>query len=202
MHLGSEFFAAIDLSNFFGTVGRSKIVRSLKRLGFTYKEAGEIASASTVRDGGRAFVPYGFVQSPLLASIALAESYLGRQLAGLRRKGVKVSLYVDDLVLSHVDDEATLSEAVDTLVEAATISGFLVNGAKLQRPSRTVVAFNIRLSHGRLELMPDRLLDFRQRLAGSGPDASAMATISYVDMIDVRQGDILRAEVGLAPVSP
>ncbi len=63
-------------SRFFHSVTRTKVHRSLRALSFTQVEALDYASESTVRlpGGPRRFVvPYGFVQSPLLTSLALAQ---------------------------------------------------------------------------------------------------------------------------------
>ena len=62
------------------------------------------ANDSTVKhpaDKNRAMLPYGFVQSPTLASLALFDSRLGGYLEQLKKiKYVVVSVYMDDIIVS------------------------------------------------------------------------------------------------------
>ena len=63
------------------------------------------ANASTVRppdDEKRYMLPYGFVQSPILASLALGESRLGKRLCTIAElPQTAVSVYVDDIIVSN-----------------------------------------------------------------------------------------------------
>jgi hypothetical protein len=78
-HLGNSSFVRMDVANFFGSINRSRITRCLKsKVG--YPKAREWANASTVKQPGGAegyIVPFGFVQSQILASLCLSESALG-----------------------------------------------------------------------------------------------------------------------------
>ena len=196
-HTGNRVFAAVDLAYFFGTVGRSKIIRALKRIGFSFAAAKEIAIDSTVRDEGRSFIPYGFVQSPLLATIALVESHLGRILTTLDQSEVVKSLYVDDIILSHPTYYAAVHNAYRMLMEAADKAGFAVNFDKCQSPSARIEAFNIVLQREGLALTDDKLLEFRSRIAGAPVGPSTMATIRYAELVNADQGNLLRMEAGL-----
>jgi hypothetical protein len=77
-HVGNYIFARLDIQNFFGSINRTRVTRCLTSK-FGYKQAREWANASTVvdRDTKRSFVPFGFVQSPIVASLCLSESALG-----------------------------------------------------------------------------------------------------------------------------
>jgi hypothetical protein len=114
----NSWFVHLDIKDFFGSINRSRITRSLKSL-FGYKQAREIANISTVIHPNRGdfVLPFGFVQSPLIASICLHKSALGNRLQGLQKEGVTVSVYVDDLILSandhHALDEGLTLEASD-----------------------------------------------------------------------------------------
>ena len=65
----------ILLKDFFYTVRRNRVDRALRACGV--RQHVHFAKWSTVKDpqgGGGYVLPYGFVQSPLLASLVLAES--------------------------------------------------------------------------------------------------------------------------------
>ena len=196
-HVTNSVYSTIDLANFFGNVGRSKIIRCLKRIGFSYSDAKEIAMQSTVRDGNVSFVPYGFVQSPLLATIALVESHFGRALVDLEAWGITISVYVDDIILSHPTCSTTLINAYEMLLTAANTADFDVNGTKSQPPSTAIVAFNIVLKAGELSLTDDKMLEFRSRIVGELVGPATLATIRYAESVNPDQGISLRQEVGL-----
>jgi hypothetical protein len=71
---------------------------------FSHDEALRIATASTVRhpdDNARRILPYGFIQSPLLASLVLHESTLGKYLDALHRdERFVVAVYMEDIIIS------------------------------------------------------------------------------------------------------
>src|ERR1700712_4044460 len=84
-HLASRFFVKLDLSDFFGSISRSRVSRTLKTF-YSHAVARQMATSSTVRhpdNPGRTILPYGFVQSPLLASLVLHKSSLGKFLEAL-----------------------------------------------------------------------------------------------------------------------
>jgi Reverse transcriptase (RNA-dependent DNA polymerase) len=92
-----------DLSKFFDHVTRTKVARALKEIRFKPATAFEYACQSTVEKtlGRRDFsLPFGFPQSPLLATLALSRSALGRQLELIRTQNIRVSIYMDDIILS------------------------------------------------------------------------------------------------------
>jgi len=78
-HLENKFFVHLDIQNFFGQVSATRVTRWLKPL-VGYEKAREFAKASTVAHPvhGGTMLPFGFVQSPLLASLCLFHSALGR----------------------------------------------------------------------------------------------------------------------------
>src|SRR5262249_22936156 len=144
-HLGSQIFFRVDIDDFFGSIKRSRITRVLKPL-FGYEQAREWAIASSVQfpgDPKRTILPFGFVQSPLLASLCLRESALGRFLERVHKKGdVKVSVYVDDIVLSSSDPRGLGAELIEALRASAKRSRFSFGVAKAQGPGIAIEAFN------------------------------------------------------------
>ena len=103
-HLPNRIFATLDISGFFDSVTRSKIHRALRGIGLRHEPAWEIAQRSTVeknKDRGDFSLPYGFVQSPILASLALDKSGLGRAMSAVARSNhTRLTCYVDDVILS------------------------------------------------------------------------------------------------------
>ena len=72
-HLGNDLFIRADIKQFFNQVNRSKVTRALKSFTRNYLESRDIACESTVRkpDGAanEFILPFGFVQSPIIASL-------------------------------------------------------------------------------------------------------------------------------------
>ena len=72
------------------------------------------------------FLPYGFVQSMVLATICIEFSLLGSALIRTYGGGnVRVSMYVDDIILSS-DDEGALVKAYDEVLNSVRQSNFRV----------------------------------------------------------------------------
>jgi hypothetical protein len=144
-HLHHKYFIRADIDDFFGSVNRSRITRCLKGQ-FGYAQARRMAILSTVphpAESARWMLPYGFVQSPILASLSLACSRLGTYLAALSKvDGVAVSVYVDDIVVSS-NCISSLTECLTKLTGVAEKSGFLLNDAKVQGPAMSIIVFNI-----------------------------------------------------------
>ncbi|HEV2079228.1 MAG TPA: reverse transcriptase domain-containing protein [Allosphingosinicella sp.] len=81
-HHAAPWVASLDLQRFFDHISRSRVHRAMKKLGFSKDEAWEIACDSVVdkHPPRRRFsIPFGFVQSPILASVVLSKSALGRR---------------------------------------------------------------------------------------------------------------------------
>jgi hypothetical protein len=160
-HDRHNFFFRVDLENFFGQVSRSRVTRCLKYW-FSYKDAREMASESVVRVpvGGGFCLPYGFVQSSILAALAMDRSKLGSYLRSIERNAIfKVSVYVDDIIISS-DDLAALRQAALDLRVAADKSLFPISVGKTEGPANQITAFNIELAHKRQGVTPARLAEF------------------------------------------
>lgn len=197
LHSADKVFVHLDLADFFGSVSQTRVTRCLKtRLG--YEQARWIAKESTVEHpggSGAKVLPYGYAQSPILASLALYESQLGRVLQGLVTSGrVRVSVYVDDIILSG-EDVGFLNACVDEIRMSAARSRFALNEAKTQGPDPVVRAFNVNISHMSMEIAADRLALFRQAVQGSTNKHRTDAIIKYVKIVNQAQGDALEGEI-------
>lgn len=180
-HICNDIFLKVDIQDFFGSINRTRITRCLKPR-FGYKIAREWAIASTIRHpGGKATVlPYGFVQSQLLASLSLFESALGRLLHRMHGNGgVVVSVYVDDIIVSCRDKTQIESLHAD-VVAAAARSRLILNPAKSVGPAPQISAFNILVSEAEISIEPTRLADFALKLIAGATPAQRRGILSYV----------------------
>jgi hypothetical protein len=82
------------------------------------------------------------------------------------------------------------------LIEAARLSGFVINATKSQLPGPEITVFNIVLSNGELALTSDRMHEFESDLMRSAPSAAA-GIIAYVRSVNGSQADRL-VQVALA----
>ena len=190
-HLHNRCFSTLDISGFFDSVTRSKIYRALCSIKIGRRKAWEIAQQSTVEKMAGSFsLPYGFVQSPILASLALDRSALGRRIASLARSNhVRLSCYVDDVVFSGVEKCAVESARLE-LIEAAGLSNFVINTIKSQLPGPQITVFNIVLSNGEMALTADRMRQFEKDLIHA-TQPTAAAILAYAASVNSSQADYL-----------
>lgn len=190
-HEASNFFTRIDLSRFYYKVTKNKIVRSLVKAGFSFKEANEIAIESVVRTTDGYCLPYGFVQSSLLSSIVLSHSALGKVLRD-KTKSFNISVYVDDILISHtgkISEIRTFSEAVCI---SAAYSNFPINTDKTDIGKTEIEIFNIDLAQNSKFISDKRLGEFLIEMRSTKSDERADSMIAYVRQVNVIQADLLR----------
>lgn len=179
-HRDNHSFARIDISNFFYSISRRRVQSALDRV--------EIANArfyaqwSTVVSpygSPRYALPYGFVQSPILASLVVATSELGQHLLCLPAS-IRVGVYVDDISLSS-DDPAALRQAYDATLAAIVNDGFAVSHSKLRPPSPTIDIFNCELTHRDAHVSDGRINSF---LATDPNQAAKDAFVAYCATVE------------------
>lgn len=187
-HVRSRYFSNIDLANFFGHVTKSKIIRALKGLKVSYEEADYIASVSTVRskETKQNVLPFGFTQSPILASIVFDKSRLGAAVRQIRKTGVCVSVYVDDIILSANSRDA-LVQQYGFLSQEIAKAGFAMNASKSQPVSSNIRAFNIELSNDQLVVEPQRLEGFLTQLYQASNEYVTHGILGYVHTVNKDQ---------------
>lgn len=187
-HAANEFFYRADLDDFFGRVNRSRVTRCL-RSWFSYADARAMASESVVKrpalDG---FVlPYGFVQSPILASVALDKSKLGSFLRKIDGgSDLTVSVYVDDIIISG-NDELTLADVSKELVQIANSALFPISESKNEGPARGITAFNIELSHETLQITEARLAKLRAAYKAASSENAKAGIFGYIGSVNADQ---------------
>ncbi|MDE1988051.1 MAG: hypothetical protein KGJ28_16055, partial [Alphaproteobacteria bacterium] len=181
------YFARLDIEKFYGTVTRNKLTRALKKIGFSFADAVSLSHRScVVLDGGRR-LPYGYVQSPILASLVLDTSALGHGFREVLEKDVNLSVFMDDVLLSHPDSSALIDEALMVLHQAAEKSGFTFSAEKFEGPADLVTIFNIILQHESLTLTPERYESFAQRVLAQGHGNSTQGILGYVRHVNEQQ---------------
>jgi hypothetical protein len=188
-HIGHSQLVRLDIEDFFGSVGLSRLTRSLKAR-FGYPQARTWAKASVVRHPttGALILPFGFVQSQILASMCLHDSALGGTLRRLSRDpSFRISVYVDDIILS-AENAAQCAEALALIEEAAASSHFRLSAAKRQGPSDRITAFNIEVGLNTLAISPARLAAFKNRMKAVDPVAR-QAIVGYVNTVNASQAD-------------
>ena len=179
-HRESAWFARLDISRFFYSVSRRRVQSALQRIGV--RESRFFAKWSTVRNpyGQPEYaLPYGFVQSPILASLVIATSEIGLHLRALEPR-VKVSIYMDDIALSG-GDRNELQLAYDETIALMEREGFAVSPDKARPPAQEIDIFNCDLSTGRSAVRDARIEAF---LAGDPSETSEVAFVAYCASVE------------------
>ncbi|MDX1303430.1 reverse transcriptase domain-containing protein [Photobacterium sp.] len=158
-HTKNVFFSCLDLTDFFGSMSRTRVTRSLKsHIG--YEAARALAKASTVphlrMNEHSHSIPYGFSQSPILATLCLDKSTLGQCIKQCHEsRDVTVTIYMDDIVISS-SDSVYLATWITLFKEAALKSKLVLNDSKESPIATSVEVFNIELSHKHLKVTEER----------------------------------------------
>ncbi|MDR6936005.1 reverse transcriptase domain-containing protein [Luteibacter sp. 3190] len=187
-HVENRYFFRADIDDFFGRVGRSRITRCLKTW-FSFADAREMADISVVRHPvhGSHILPYGFVQSPILASVALDMSRLGACLRSLaKHKPLKVSVYVDDIIISSNDLEL-LNTAADAVLRRGEQALFPIGALKREGPCEAITAFNIELAQHSLNISEQRMKVFRDRYLSSDDESVRAGILGYIGAVNPSQ---------------
>ncbi|MEO5611153.1 MAG: reverse transcriptase domain-containing protein [Sphingomicrobium sp.] len=160
-HREHQFFARVDIRRFFYSIARNRVRRALSAIGID--RALHYAKWSCVKNphGEPAYsLPYGFIQSPILATLVLMESGVGRFLRVLEQQGhVKVTVYMDDISLSS-NDLPLLKAAFEQLLTKLDESEFQISPNKVREPSPAMDVFNCDMKSGRTTVRDDRVALF------------------------------------------
>lgn len=189
-HMGSKVFSHLDVSRFFYRISKNKIIKSLKKIGFSFSEANDAAAHSVVVVDDSYFLPYGFTQSPILASLCLFHSDAGKVLMRARRKFI-VSVYVDDIVISVHEEDAgdDLRVFTEEVIKVFDGAGFPISAEKRQVAVEAINTFNVTLSHNFSEITKSRMEEFFYQVRISIDNEDSIRGISnYVHSINADQG--------------
>lgn len=188
-HRDNAYFSRFDINRFFFRVGKNRIIKSLKRIGFSFDDANDAAAHSVVKTESGFSLPYGFTQSAALASLCLDMSPCGAFLRNVPKE-FRISVYVDDIILSHASDRGALLALSNEFVECFRSSGFPVSENKMTLADTEIVAFNIRLKRGQLNIIPDRMQEFYNTIALNPSNDCVLNGIEgYVRTVNSDQAD-------------
>ena len=188
-HAAQRYFGKRDIDHFFGKVTKTKVARSLERIGFDYRTAFNTATNSVVSAEIGKHVPYGFVQSPVLATLALEKSALGSFLLRSRHAGLTVTAFMDDIAFSSNDPELVRRFGSD-LEAAAEKARFPFAAAKTVECATKMEVFNCSVEEGQLQITEERMKKFLGDLPGASA-ARRSGMINYVNAINETQGQEL-----------
>lgn len=179
-HRDSEWFARIDITRFFYSISRRRVQSALDRIGLG--RARFFAQWSTIRNpyGEPPYsLPYGFVQSPILASLVIANSAIGDHLRALEPH-VRASVYMDDIALSGADRDELLV-AYEQTIALLEQEGFSASPEKLRAPALEIDIFNCDLSGGRTRVRDERIAQFLALPRGEASEAAFAAYCASVE---------------------
>ena len=163
-HISQRYFFKIDLQNFFYSIARERVFRTLRN--WHFRPGGNYARWSCVRnpypEGPDYVLPIGFLQSPMLASLVLMRSPIATAIREVRERGVVISVYLDDFIGSHADANV-LQEAYKKILASCVEANFIPNEQKLTPPSEAIIAFNCDLTHGHTEVTQTRIEKFLEK---------------------------------------
>jgi hypothetical protein len=153
------------------------------------------AIASTVRlpesINKKYVLPFGFVQSPIIASLCLQKSGLGKYLNVLSKKtDISVSVYMDDIIISG-DNSSALEKIIKEINLVSEKSKFKLNPDKEEGPSKKITAFNIDLSYGLLKISDIRFESFNSDYEAAKNENQRKGIISYIHSVNKKQAEVL-----------
>lgn len=186
-HTTDRTFLRADICHFFNCISTNRIIRNLKDMGFSYEDAKRMGRESTVRNPQNHeeyVLPYGFIQSPIIASLCLFKSALGSFLDGLTKDGCCVTVYMDDILISSQSSPVEMSSVFSELVEKAEKSKLPINQNKTFGPALHSEIFNITIGNEELKLSSNRMEQFKSQALESQTPASIDAILRYVGQIN------------------
>lgn len=160
-HRAKRYFARVDIANFFYSVGHNQVARELQRLRLARGE--HFAKWSTVKNPFEQpsySLPYGFVQSPILATLVLAKSAVGDYLREIDGK-VVVTVFMDDIAISG-NNKQVIERAYKKIRRELAEAHFPINERKSIGPSRTIELFNCHVEHMSTLVTEARRAEFYQ----------------------------------------
>ena len=191
-HLNNSSFIHLDIENFFGSINKSRVTRCLTEF-FPYNLAREMTNDSIEKHPQKKnyILPFGFVQSPIIASLCLDKSGLGTFLKKLsNRTDIVVSVYVDDIIIS-AKDHSVLADILISIKNKADKAGFHLNEKKEEGPSIKITAFNIELSEGSVFITTQRMQQLKESFEQSESDHQKNGILGYIQTVnELQKNDI------------
>jgi Reverse transcriptase (RNA-dependent DNA polymerase) len=158
-HRKNRCFARVDLKTFFYSISRNRVARALHEI--KIPKAGHYAKCSCVKNpyGEPSYsLPYGFVQSPILATLVFSRSVLGEFLRECRRD-ITLSVYMDDIAISSPSYDV-LQKVFEELTIKIQEANFPINLEKTMPPTKLMNLFNCEIELNRTSVMEARRAAF------------------------------------------
>jgi hypothetical protein len=158
-HRKNRYFARVDLKNFFYSISRNRIARALREI--KIPKAWYYAKCSCVKNqfGEPSYsLPYGFVQSPMLATLVFSRSVLGEFLRESQRE-ITLLVYMDDIALSSPANDV-LQKVFEELKTKIQEANFPINLEKTKPPTELMELFNCELELNRASVTEARQTAF------------------------------------------
>lgn len=196
-HVGNKYFLKYDISDFFPSVHRNRIIKRLKKIGYSFFEAESFAALSTVKSQktGKFAVPFGFVQSSTLAALDLHFSDLGQFIFEVAQS-VRVSVSVDDIIFSSDNCSRLLQLNTDCL-QAFQNSNYMLNIEKsVTIPTNQITAFNIQLNENGLKVKSRKMDYFKNEIMRRRDARYSQAIYGYVNSVNPAQTMGLARQLG------
>lgn len=195
IHLNHHYFCKLDVKDFFSSVSRSRVTRTLKEF-FPYETARRFAKISTVKhlinNQHSHSLPLGFVQSPLLATLCLNKSSFGACIdACSTKEGIEISVYMDDIILSS-DSIELLDTWYQKLKESAISSKFNLNEKKEVKQALQITAFNIDISFNQMTITQQRFMELLNLYRNSQSEPQRNGIGGYVGSVNKVQATLLK----------
>lgn len=213
-HIGARWLLKMDLHNFFGAIGESRVYRQLRNIGYPALLAFEMARIctrvvppSTNRDWleGRGVEPYGFPYpgtlpqgAPTSGALANAVAFrLDERLTDIaERSSLVYTRYSDDLTFSSPSpfNRASVPRLIAEVEGAITLERFAAHRRKtrLIPPGARKVVLGLMLTDNAVRLLPefrDRLDNHIRCVTKYGPGSHATkrrfdSTLSMINHVD------------------
>lgn len=186
-HQNNKYFCKIDLKDFFPNIKKNKVQRILKKVGFSFNKSKEMAEWSTVASKQNKHLrnlPYGFVQSQIIASLCLDFSSLGTYLKKISSNDT-LTVYVDDIIISG-NNKTHLKSIYLKSLEKLVESGFTLNETKSHPPQINTCAFNINIKQNEIYITKDRINKFTEKIRENNEPATK-AILNYISSISIKQ---------------
>jgi hypothetical protein len=158
-HRPHKYFCKLDIENFFYSISRNRVVRAIREVGIPRASFyGKFSCVKNPYYQPSYSLPYGFIQSPILASLVLAQSSLGQCLAKCSTK-VNLAVYVDDITMSS-NCKKTLELCYAEVFASFDSSNFSPNISKCIAPTESMIAFNCNVDQHLTRVQDSRIAEF------------------------------------------
>ena len=136
-HQGNKFFFLTDLKDFYPSINFRNVETALRKEGF-YPDVARIITRLCTKGG---VIPQGCPTSSFLASLVVHHT-AGELFENYIKKGLKVSLYVDDITISSNED---FKEDIPNIINQLRTHGLIINFDKTEYKTKSPVVTGVQV---------------------------------------------------------